>query len=175
MIIPKATANKASFVLFGSTLVATGGLFSLAYSFEAFWLAWQTFLLNYLHLGIFVIGGMAAHELLHVLVWSLSSRQGIRSISIGFDVRQLAPYVHCSEFLTLRSYAIGVALPGIVLGVLPLLASLLYGSGYLLCFGVFFTAGAAGDFLSLYYLKSVPHDAKIKDHPEHLGFLVKIR
>jgi hypothetical protein len=113
------------------------------------------------------------HELIHALAWGAFADRRLRSITFGINWKNLAPYVHCNEYLRLPSFAAGVALPGLLLGFVPAIVSLFTGSGWLLCFGVFFLAGAAGDFLALMKLRAFPRSAFVLDHPEHLGFIVR--
>jgi hypothetical protein len=47
------------------------------------------------------------------------------------------------------------------------------GNGWLIWFGVFFTAGAAGDVLALVKLRSASARDEILDHREHLGFTIR--
>ena len=86
----------------------------------------------------------------------------------------LSPYVHVDEFMTKSAYAMGVAMPGVVLGILPMTIAVIFNIGWLLCFGIFFTAGAAGDFYSLIKLHRFPSGCLVLDHHAHIGFIIKI-
>ena len=174
VVISLRTANLYSFVFFIVSLVIFGTAFSFIWSIEGFINAWRSFLTDYILLIVSILGGMLLHEVIHALAWGAFADKGFRSITFGINWRHLAPYVHCNEYLRIPAYATGVALPGILLGMLPAIVSLFTGSGWLLCFGVFFLAGAAGDFLALLRLRSFPRTAFVMDHPEHLGFIVKI-
>lgn len=45
-------------------------------------------------------------------------------------------------------------MPAIILGFLPSVWAIITGNFYLLCFGIFFIMGAAGDFMILMTLKN---------------------
>jgi hypothetical protein len=173
IIIPLWKANIYSFVFFLAALAVFGIPFSFIWSAGHFIAAWRVFLTDYFVLIASIFGGMLLHEVLHAATWAVLGENGLRSISFGINWKNLSPYVHCGEPLRLPSYALGVFMPGLVLGFLPAIVSLFTGSGWLLCFGIFFTAGAAGDCLALIQLRSFPRSAFIIDHPDHLGFTVR--
>src|SRR5690606_33751740 len=106
------------------------------------------FFTNYVWLAVTLLGGMLLHEVIHAIFFAIFSRNGLRSVSFGINWQHLAPYVNCPEALTVRQYAIATLMPGIALGLIPSLYATVSGAGWFLVFGVFFTAGSAGDFLS---------------------------
>jgi hypothetical protein len=114
-----------------------------------------------------------AHELLHVAPWLIFSRKKVGAVVFGFRLRDLSPYVHCKEFLRLPHYAIGVILPGLVLGVFPCIIAIIIGHGMMLTFGMFFTAGAAADFLCFVKLLAFKKSTFVLDHPDKIGFFIK--
>jgi hypothetical protein len=172
VIIPLRVANVSSFVLFCASLIIFGIPFSFIWSWQYLLFAWREFLSGYLLLFVSLLCGVILHEGLHALTWALFSRNGWRSVSFGINWKHLAPYVHCAEYLPRNNYLAGVITPGVALGILPLLIALISGSGWLFCFGAFFTAGAAGDFLCALRLFSFRRSDQILDHPENLGFKV---
>lgn len=173
--IPLRQANISSFLLFVIASFAYGAPFSLFWGLDSFLASGRSFLTNYFWLLIALAVGIILHELLHAITWAAFCKRGMKSIRFGIQWRHLAPYVHCSEYLPKHAYASGVAMPGALLGILPPLISLITGNGWLLWFGIFFTAGAAGDALTLVKLRGVHRANVIKDHPEHLGFIVKTK
>jgi hypothetical protein len=171
--LPVRQANIVSFILFFAAILVFGLPFIFFWSLPEFLVAWISFLTDLKTLLPSILGGMAVHEVLHAIAWAAFCRNGFRSIEFGIHWKSLAPYVHCSEFLRLRHYRIGVLLPGVLLGLLPALAGTVTGITWLFCFGIFFTAGAAGDFLSLYALRRFQAQDLVMDHPRHLGFIVR--
>lgn len=173
VVIPAGKANLFSFILFPIVTFVFGLPYALLYSLNALRDAFAAFLTDYVMLALMIVAGTIAHELLHALVWGLYSGRW-SSVSFGFHLKQLSPYVTCAEPLPRQGYVLGVATPGMLLGVMPCCLSILSGLGSLLCFGIFFTAGAASDFLSLYYLAKLDKSFRtVQDHPLHAGFIAK--
>jgi hypothetical protein len=173
VVIPVRKANTYSFALFLLTTIVLGIPFGFLIGFSSYLSAWKSFLTHYPQLVLALVSGVVAHEFLHAVTWSLFAKNGWKSITFGIHWKELAPFVHCDEFLPKIHYIAGVAMPGLILGVLPLLISCATREAWLFCFGSFFTAGAGGDFLSLQKLASFRRSDAILDHPKHLGFLVR--
>lgn len=173
VIIPSRLANRGAFILFAIAVVSYGLPFSMMWGLKMFLMAAKEFLTGYLYLTVSLVGGIVVHELLHAVTWAVFCKQGMRSVRFGIDWRNLSPYVHCSEYLWKRFYVAGVAMPLLILGIVPALIAMFTGNGWLIWFGVFFTAGAAGDVLALVKLRSASARDEILDHREHLGFTIR--
>lgn len=171
--IPLRQANTSSFLLFIIAAIVYGAPFSLYWGISLFLTSGKSFLTNYLSLLITLVAGIVVHELLHALTWATFCAKGLKAIRFGIDWRHLAPYVHCSEYLRKYQYAYGVAMPGALLGIIPAVFSIITGNGWLMWFGIFFTAGAAGDALTLMRLRIAHRSDEIMDHPQHLGFIIR--
>ncbi|WP_138431216.1 DUF3267 domain-containing protein [Fodinibius saliphilus] len=116
-----------------------------------------------------VVVGTFAHELLHAISWVWLDAISWSNIHFGFNWNALAPYVHCSQPIEVTHYRWGVAIPGIVLGVVPYLCALVFHYEWLLGFSLFFTLAAGGDILILWLLRKVEKGKKVQDHPELVG------
>jgi hypothetical protein len=116
-----------------------------------------------------IIFGSVIHELIHAICWSWLDGIPWTKIHFGFKWKWLTPYVHCPEPVEVSNYRWGVAMPGIVLGILPYLLALVLQNGWLLGFGLFFTIAAGGDILILWLLRSVGQGRYVQDHPELIG------
>ena len=118
-----------------------------------------------------LLGSIVVHEGLHGLgyYWGGANRA---DIEFGFNWSGLAPYAHCSVPLRATPYRVAIALPGLVLGVPPLLAGLGLGSWELTLYAFLMLAAAGGDALLLWTLRDVPGDAWTQDHPTQMGCLV---
>jgi hypothetical protein len=114
-----------------------------------------------------LIGGIVAHEGIHALSWKVLG--GASWEHIEFGVKKLTPYTHCTTTLPLSAYRWGTALPGLVLGVLPLVVGLLWGWGQLFIWGIVFTSAASGDAMVLWLLREAPSRAQVRDHPSEVG------
>jgi hypothetical protein len=116
--------------------------------------------------------GIVVHEVLHGVSWALFGRRPFSSIRYGFNVAALTPYAHFTDPLPATAYRIGAAMPGIVLGGLPVVVSLVTGAGWFMGFGGLFLISASGDWLILWMLRGVPSDSLIQDHPSLPGCIV---
>ncbi len=118
---------------------------------------------------ISIILGTVVHELIHAICWSWLDGIPWKKIHFGFKWKVLTPYVHCPEPVEVTNYRWGVAMPGIVLGIIPYVLALLLQNGWLLGFGLFFTLAAGGDILILWLLRNVKSGKKVQDHPDLVG------
>jgi len=130
-----------------------------------------TFLSGFIPL-FYIVLGIVLHELIHGLTFLPFCKNGFKSIKFGFLKQYLTPYCHCKEALKLKYYRIGVLMPAIILGFLPSVWAIVTGNFYLLCFGIFFIMGAAGDFMILMILKNENPEDLVLDHPSEAGCFV---
>ncbi|MFB6286364.1 MAG: DUF3267 domain-containing protein [Candidatus Bipolaricaulia bacterium] len=118
-----------------------------------------------------LLGGIIVHELLHGLTWAWASNHSMASVTMGVQWKSLTPYAHISRPIPAHAYRLGAAMPLIVLGLLPYLASLVLVDGWLLGFSLVFTIAAAGDVLILGLIRHVDSDHWVKDHPTKAGIM----
>ncbi|WP_133259581.1 DUF3267 domain-containing protein [Pseudochryseolinea flava] len=132
---------------------------------------WLKAMMPWIILGS-LLGGIIAHELLHGLTWARFTSNGINSIRFGFIWKALTPYCHCTEALPIKAYRLGVAMPGIALGILPLVVAFLAGHVGLFLFGIMFTIAAGGDFAILYLIRQEKSNMMVLDHPHKIGCII---
>ncbi len=120
--------------------------------------------------GAFV-GSIVVHEALHGIgyYWAGADRS---DIEFGFNWSGFAPYAHCSVPLQADPYRVAIALPGFMLGVLPLGIGLSLGIWWLTLYAFLMLLAAAGDTLLLWIMRDVPGNAWTQDHPSEMGCLV---
>ncbi|MGG5368476.1 DUF3267 domain-containing protein [Enterococcus sp. AZ196] len=124
----------------------------------------------FLFISLFFLS-IPIHELIHGLAWSYYTKNKMKSITFGFNVKELMPYCHCKEALEAKAYKIGVLAPVTVLGGGYFLLSLLYPNTELILLSAFNIFMAAGDFLIFWGARSI-HEGLVIDHPELPGFVV---
>ncbi|MGD1699133.1 DUF3267 domain-containing protein [Dapis sp. BLCC M229] len=129
----------------------------------------QSFCSNPIDFLIVIATGIILHELIHGLSWQLLAGKKASAIKYGFDWKTLTPYAHCRESMTVESYRLGTAMPGILLGLVPVISSIFTSNGWLFCFGIFFTFAAGGDLLILWLVRSLKAGTLVKDHPSKFG------
>ncbi len=130
-------------------------------------------LLDFLYLSALIFLGIFVHELIHGLTWMILGRKSWNRISYGVCWKYLSPYCYCKDALDCRTYRIGAMAPLFLLGLLPLLASIVIGDFFLLVLGSVFVSAAAGDVSIAWMLRNVPCDHLVLDHPTLPGCLVK--
>lgn len=143
--------------------------YACIYGWEAFSIDIFQFFLNIPLLIVSIILGTIAHEFIHAVCWSWLDDIPWNKIHFGFKWKMLTPYVHCPEPVEVGNYRWGVAMPGIVLGIVPYILALILQNGWLLGFGLFFTLAAAGDILILWLLRDVEAGQQVQDHPDLVG------
>jgi len=121
---------------------------------------------------LILILGIVLHEGLHGLTWGIFAKGGLKSIRYGIKWAYLTPYCHCNEPLKRNHYLLGGIMPGLVLGLFPVIVALIFGIGWLLLLGIFFIGAAGGDLMVLFKLIKVDKKHLIQDHPNEIGFLV---
>jgi hypothetical protein len=122
-------------------------------------------------LVVVFIASIAVHEGLHVVGWMVFARIPLSRIKFGIE--SATPHVNASVPMQAGAYRISVALPGLILGVLPTAASWLLGSGALVLFGALMLITALGDLMILWLIRDVPATQLVLDHPSEAGCLVQ--
>ena len=112
------------------------------------------------------LAGSRPHEAQHVLGWRLVAGIGAEAIRIGWSARAVCNLVDLP--VPARAYRLGVALPGLVLGVAPLLVGLTCGAPWLLGSRFLPSVAAQGYALVLLRLRGVPDWCLVRDHPSRV-------
>lgn len=128
--------------------------------------------MNAVSVAIFVCG-VVVHELIHGFSFALIGRQPLEKITLlGFQKETLTPYSHCDAPVEVGAYRWVVAMPGLLLGVLPSLLGIATGNLWMMLFGMLFTLAASGDALILWLSRKVERGKLVEDHPARVGFYV---
>lgn len=116
-----------------------------------------------------MLTGIIIHEFIHGISWRLIGSQTSKTIQYGIQWKTLTPYAHCQKPIEIKAYCWGIAMPGLILGILPAFVGIGLGNGWLFNFGLIFTIAAGGDILILLLLKNVRSGTLVKDHPTRIG------
>lgn len=119
-----------------------------------------------------IVAGIVVHELLHALSWVYLGGKSWNAIKFGVVWKALAPYAHCKEPVEVRRYQWAVAMPGIILGLIPSLIGIATGIGPVMFFALVFTLAASGDALVLWVIRGVEAGKLVEDHPSRAGCYV---
>jgi len=127
---------------------------------------------NFLLLFAVVILGVVVHELIHGIAWAIFGHKPFSAIKFGFQWKTITPYAHLKEPVEVNAYRIGAFMPGLILGILTYLLSLLLGDGKLFWFSLVHTSAAGGDWLILWLIRNVKRGTLAEDHPTNAGCYV---
>ena len=128
----------------------------------------------YLLLVLFLVL-VVVHELIHGISWAAFTEHHFKDIEFGFMKEYLTPYCTCKVPLAKGPYIFGALMPLIVLGIIPMIISILSGSFYLLVLGILMTVAAGGDIMLTWNIlryKSSAGDIVYFDHPTQAGSVV---
>lgn len=127
---------------------------------------------NFLLLFVFMTLGVVVHELIHGITWMVFGRKPLSAIKFGFQVKSLTPYAHLKEPVEVNAYRIGAFMPGLILGIMVYVFSLLLGDTNLFWFSLIHTSASGGDWLILWLIRDVKAGTLVEDHPSNAGCYV---
>lgn len=136
----------------------------------SFFLDAQFFLL---FLAILVL--LVVHECIHGLTWGLFAPSHFASISFGVIWKALTPYCTCNAPLKRWQYALGAAMPTLVLGIGLTAAAAALHQNWLFLLAEIMILGGGGDFLILLHMfryRPASGEVLCLDHPYECGFVV---
>lgn len=116
-----------------------------------------------------ILVGTYLHELIHATSFRHIGRASKTAVGIGIHWKVLTPYAWCKEPISAAAYRWAAVLPGIILGIVPFVVSLIVTEAWLAAWGVFFTLAASGDFLVLWLIRDLARATWIIDHPSRCG------
>ena len=118
---------------------------------------------------LLLLAAIVVHEGLHGLGWGLAA--GFDSIEFGFILKYLTPYCYCGRPQKKSTYIIGGLLPFVILGLLPVIYSLLTGSLFWFLFGNVMIMGAGGDLAICWMIVfgKIKKQSLLQDHPIKVG------
>ncbi|MBO4688934.1 MAG: DUF3267 domain-containing protein [Clostridiales bacterium] len=109
------------------------------------------------------------HEFIHGFFWHFACEKKWGSIDFGFNPKNITPYCHCCEALTVSRYFWGCIAPTLFLGVLPIIVGIVIRYVFLVTIGVIGIIGGAGDLMVIWTLRK-HRDCMLFDHPYEVGY-----
>ncbi len=142
-----------------------------------YWLLWGTPALLratsiFAHLEVLLpvlVVSVVIHEALHLAGYRMVGGIAWKEFCWGFKLWPLAAYVYARAPVTASTYRWCVALPGLVLGLVPAFAGIVGGLGWLMLYGFLMLISAGGDFAILWRIRGVPATTLVLDHPHRAG------
>lgn len=117
--------------------------------------------------GAYVLS-IPLHEALHVFGFRRLGKAPPGSTRIRWA--GLSAFTHCAAPVRAGPYRAAVALPGLVLGVVPVVVGLVSGLALPTLYGALLTGSAIGDARVLLALRNVPANATVQFVAEHAGY-----
>ena len=121
-----------------------------------------------------IVGLLVVHECIHGLTWGLFAPRHFASISFGVIWKALTPYCTCSAPLRRWQYALGIAMPTLVLGAGLTIAAAALHQNWLFLLAEIMILGGGGDFLILLHMfryRPASGEVLCLDHPYECGFV----
>lgn len=122
-------------------------------------------------IGAYLVS-IVVHEALHVLAMLVFGGVSLRSVAWGHRIREGIVYVHTTEPMTVRAYRGVLILPGLAIGIIPVIIAWATGSWLLLLYGWLMTTSAVGDLAIHRLIRDLDPSVLVRDHPEHVGVLL---
>lgn len=165
--ISMARTNVIVSLLTVPVVIAQFAIFILLHGIKSLAPTWDPALLV-----VAVLLGVPVHELLHAASFVIFGHKSFSAVKFGFQWKALTPYAHLKMPVEVNAYRIATFVPGLVLGILPFISSLLSGDGSLFWFSLVHLSAAGGDWLILWLIRNVKSGMLVEDHPTHAGCYV---
>ncbi len=150
-------------------LLLTCGVCGLAY-----YAVWRGFewsgVENALWLLFAIVVGLVVHELVHGFTWMVLTRQPFSRLAFGTMAG--AVYCHIDVPMSKGHYVTGALMPLLLVGIVPTVLAIVFGSVFWLVFGVIFIVSAIGDIMIVWAIRREPRDVLVYDHPSEGGCVV---
>ena len=117
------------------------------------------------------------HEGIHGLSWSLGTPHHLKDIEFGFVVKMLTPYCTCKVPISIPLYVFGSLMPMTLLGIIPGIVCIFFGSSLLLAIFIIQILAGAGDLLIScmvirHMCRTKCKDVVLIDHPHDCGAVI---
>jgi putative zincin peptidase len=165
--ISMARANVVVMFISIPVAISQFAIFSMVHGAEKLQTTW-----NFTLLIAMVLLGVVVHELIHGITWVIFGHKRFSAIKFGFQWKTLTPYAHLKAPVEVNSYRIGAFMPGLIVGILTFILSILLGDGNLFWFSLVHTAASGGDWLILWLIRNVKAGMQVEDHPTNAGCYV---
>lgn len=139
-----------------------------------YYAVWHSFewnrVVDSLWLLVAIVVGIVVHELIHGFSWMAVARQSFKHLSFGTMAG--AVYCHIDVPMSKGHYVTGALMPLLLVGIVPTVLAIVFGSVFWLVFGVIFIVSAIGDIMIVWAIRREPRDVLVYDHPSEGGCVV---
>lgn len=112
------------------------------------------------------------HELIHGIFYFLNGAKWT-NIKFGIALEKGILFTKCGEYISKKNILFSVIAPFIILGIIPLILSLLIGLPTLFCLSLLNIAGCSGDLMMFYFFLHRHPDIKFKELDDSATFVLK--
>ncbi|BAY87141.1 hypothetical protein NIES267_66590 [Calothrix parasitica NIES-267] len=130
---------------------------------------------NFLIFILAVFIGHISYALIKGITWELfgsnkekAIRYGIRKTNIGTT----SFHAYYEKTMEIKAYKLGIAIPGIIVGIIPASLGIIIGNIFIFSIGLFSIFTAGEDILVMWLLRNVEADSLVEDHPKRVGCYV---
>jgi hypothetical protein len=116
-----------------------------------------------------LVAFLLVHEMIHGIYWSKYTDAKINVI-----LKSLYRVCYCDEPIKIKNYIIGLIMPAVILGMIPLIIGMIIGNIIVFGFGILFIVVGADDFMVIYLLRKENKNNWVKDMDKTIGFIVYI-
>ena len=121
---------------------------------------------------LMLILSVVVHELIHGYFFAIYNHSGWKAVKFGFNKELMSPYATCQEPVKVKQFRIIVAMPTLILGIIPLLISLFYHNLVIFFFSAIMIVSGTGDILVLWVIRKLSANRYLIDHPGALGYFL---
>lgn len=125
--------------------------------------------LSFFALVALVIGSIYLRIVIIGSSWRFFGKKNANAVKYVTDLETKSPFIYCDEPIKIGAYRLGLAMPGTLLGILPVTIGILSGIGFVFILGVFGILLAGGEIYILWAIRKVEPRALVKDHSLRVG------
>jgi hypothetical protein len=169
-IVPEEKLGKYNlpFILFPAFFPF---LFVINFGTQGFLIGVDNFF-SFQNLFLIFSAGFVVHELLHFLSWQAFSGLPIQDFRLGMRWSQFTPVIGCQRPMRPFAFRIGLIMPFLLMGVLPMSFAFYFQNAWLLCSAVIYMAWASADILTFILFWKAPSNSFVEMHRTALGCIV---
>ena len=167
----KANLEGMKYLLFFALLFGIPYLLIWGISSKPFFET-ENLVIRYLFPLVLFALGIVLHVLVHGIFFARYAKNGFRSVKFGILWKMLTPYAHCKEPLKIKEYMVALLAPLFIVGIVPGILGIVFGSALLTFFGAALSAGAAGDLMIYNLIKKENPEDYVQDHPSEAGYWI---
>jgi hypothetical protein len=150
--------------LFGVLYYKIWGDFGIVFNFN---MPIMVRIFNFIVLISIFFAFLFLHETIHGIFWSKYT-----DVKIGIILKSLYRFLYCNEPIKTGHYTNGLIMPSIILGIIPLIIGMIFGSIFVYGFGLLFIIVGADDFYIIYLLRKEGGKCFVRDMDKKIGIII---